>query len=120
MTKKAKLRGQADKLWYIHNKGERCEICGLRGIIQVHHFYYKRNYPHLRYDDDNAINLCKACHFLLHFGGNPDIQERIIDSRGKKWYNRLKERAFTNKKPSYQTIGWYEKNIERLQADEKM
>ena len=114
-TKKQQLRGLADKLWYQKYLKGYCEVCGSSGgVLQGHHFFYRSSYGHLRYSPENHITLCRACHFLLHFKGNPDIQQRIIEKRGKKWYHKLRKEAFNKQKPSYQTIQYYQNIIEQL------
>lgn len=114
MTKKQTLRKQADRLWFKRHLKKKCEVCG-EPAIQCHHFYYKSNYGHLRYDEDNAISLCRGCHFLLHHQDPKRIEEKIIEKRGKKWYNNLKKKAYTEPKGSYQTIKYYEDIIKELQ-----
>ena len=70
-SKKSKLQSQADVLWYNKLIKDNCELCGENWALQVHHFYYKGSYGHLRYDLENGITLCKMCHFALHAGGDP-------------------------------------------------
>jgi len=112
-SKKAKLRSEADNLWFRVNLKDKCEVCGEKAI-QVHHFFYKSSYGHLRYDNDNAISLCQKCHFILHHQDPKIITDKIIEKRGKEWYNKLKEKA-QEKHRSYQTTGYYYDIIEGLQ-----
>ena len=109
------LRNKADKLWFQKYLKSICEVCG-KPAIQCHHFYHKGNYPHLRYDKDNAISLCRACHFVLHFGGNPEIQQKIIEKRGKKWYKLLQKRAHQKPIGTFLTSQWYQGKIKELQC----
>ena len=81
---------------------------------QVHHFYRKGGYPHLRYDLENGISICQSCHFKLHFTDNPDIVVAIIKNRGEEWYKSLKERS-KEKNSSYQGIKYYEDIIKCLE-----
>ena len=121
MTKKAKLRKQADRLWYEKAMegyedsvgATKCMACD-NNAQQIHHFYYKSSYSHLRYDMDNATPLCMHCHFLLHHQDPKKIEELIVAERGKKWNNRLKNKA--NKRPlqGYLTIKYYEDIIKNL------
>ena len=110
---KKKLRSKADKLWYQLLIKPKCEVCG-KQATQVHHFFPKGLFGHLRYNIDNGISLCSSCHFAHHHKGDPRIQQTIIEKRGKKWYNRLNKEK--RKSPaSYQTISYYRENIEKLQ-----
>ncbi len=103
-TAKQKLRAKADKLWFEKHIEENCEVCGCSEYLQVHHFYYKSSYGHLRYDDNNAITLCRKCHFLLHTRDPKLIENKIIENRGKSWYNKLTKQANNRPQSSYLTI----------------
>lgn len=46
-----------------------CQNCGKRGgTLNAHHILPYSRYPELRYDLDNGITLCKACHTGVHYG----------------------------------------------------
>jgi 5-methylcytosine-specific restriction endonuclease McrA len=111
---KIALRKKADRLWFIRNINPICENCGGKAT-QCHHFFPKRNFGHLRYDDDNAISLCASCHMGIHHRGDPTINETIIKNRGNKWYEALKKKAFNRPKGTYITVGWYREQIKRLE-----
>jgi len=110
MTKKQQLRNRADRLWFLKYLQERCEVCG-ETATQVHHFFPKGLYPSVRYSELNAISLCKRCHFFHHQRGDPTIHKTIIEKRGQKWYNQLKEES---SKKITQTISYYEDIIAGL------
>jgi len=115
-SKKKRLRGQCDRLWYevcIKKYGNQCDVCGGKARIQVHHFFPKGLYGILRYDLDNGISLCMGCHFKHHTCGDPTIHQTIVAKRGQKWYNDLKEKS-KSKESSYQTIKYYENTIIKL------
>ena len=112
-TSKKKLRSIADKLWFTKLIKPRCEVCS-SPAIQVHHYFPKGSFGHLRYDLDNGIALCQKCHMRIHFSGDPTVSQMIIEKRGKAWYNRLKKKAYDKPKPSYMTVKWYRDNIELL------
>lgn len=38
----------------------------LRERTEVHHIIHLEDNPSLRYDDDNLVSLCKACHNKRH------------------------------------------------------
>lgn len=109
---KAKLRSQADQLWFHKYLQQTCELCG-KPAIQLHHFYTKNLYGHLRYNKDNGISLCKSCHFSLHHK-DPTLTQNIIDKRGQNWYNNLKEKAKNPPKYYKISIRWYREIIDKL------
>ncbi|MFA5196245.1 MAG: HNH endonuclease [Bacteroidales bacterium] len=111
------LRSLADRLWYqlcILEHGTICEVCSCPAV-QVHHFFPKSNYGHLRYLVENGVVICQGCH-LKHHTGSPLIQQEIIGRRGIKWYRALKDRALTRPKDSYATISYYKGVIEDLKT----
>ena len=107
--KKKQLRSQCDKLWYEAYLKPECEVCG-ESATQVHHFYPKGLYGHLRYNRDNGISLCVKCHFFHHHRGDPLIHQAIIRARGKRWFNRLQKLA-RNRPKNFQTTLLYYKKI---------
>ena len=50
----------------ILERDEICQMCGTKKNLEVHHTMPFAQYPELRYDEDNAITLCKKCHMKLH------------------------------------------------------
>lgn len=47
----------------------RCLICGIHcvsGNIVAHHINPFKTYPHIRFDVDNGITLCRKHHLLVH------------------------------------------------------
>ncbi len=111
---KARLRSRADRLYFQYYLKENCEVCNCQ-VQQLHHFFSKSIYGHLRYDPDNLISLCNSCHFKLHHHGDPTIQEAIIENRGRKWFNNLKEKAQNTPKDYKINIGYYKDAIKRLE-----
>ena len=113
--KKKRLRSRADMLWYqacIKKHGGACELCGKTHQLQVHHYYPKGSYGHLRYKLSNGIILCKGCHFRLHHA-DATIQDLIRDKRGQKWYIQLKSLS-QQRLESYEKISYYEFHIKKL------
>jgi len=113
MNPKSRLQHKADKLWYLKYLRPACEVCGKKAV-QVHHFYYKGSYGHLRYNKDNAISLCMSCHFILHHQDPKKIEIKIIEARGQKWYKRLQEQALNKPEGSYLTMDYYRDKIKEL------
>jgi len=113
--KKKRLRKKADKLWYEVNlmKEPNCVVCG-KPANQVHHFYGKGAYGHLRYDLDNGISICQGCHFKHHTRADAGIHLAIIEKKGQEWVERLKKKAKNRPESSYKTIGYYENQIDKL------
>ena len=59
--------------------GRRCQMPGCtlkRPKIQVHHILKWSSYPHLRYDINNGITLCVACHKKIR--GKEDDYVRLF------------------------------------------
>ena len=115
MTKKQRLRKQADELWKIaimDKWGKRC-YCSTEAS-SPHHFYPKGLYGHLRYDLDNGVPLCIGHHFSHHHKGDPVVHQMVIEKRGNRWFNSLKRKAHTRPKMSLQTIGYYQDIIDQL------
>lgn len=112
MDNKARLRKTADRIWFLKCIKKECEVCG-KEASQVHHFFPKGQFGHLRYDINNGISICNACHFSHHTKGNPIIHQTIIQKRGQKWYEELRDKS--RKSPqSYQTIAYYKNTINKL------
>jgi 5-methylcytosine-specific restriction endonuclease McrA len=111
-NKKSKLQSEADKLWYNKLLKPVCEVCGKKAL-QVHHFYYKGSFGHLRYDEDNGISLCQGCHFLIHHKDPKPITKIIIEKRGQKWADELETKS-KKRLSSFKTVSYYLSIIEKL------
>lgn len=44
----------------------KCQCCGLKKKLHVHHIFSYKYYPSLRTDVNNGITLCKYCHQKYH------------------------------------------------------
>jgi len=111
-SKKSKLQSEADRLWFIVLFAPICEVCSGKAT-QVHHFFPKGNYGHLRYNLKNGIPICKLCHFKHHTKFSPEIHQAIIKKRGQDWYDDLEAEA-RKRLSSFKTIGYYEDIISKL------
>jgi len=67
---------------------DKCLVCGGEYSC-LHHFYPKSQTTYLRYNWENLIPICAGCH-LRHHAGDPDIHARVIEIKGKDWYENLK------------------------------
>jgi hypothetical protein len=95
-----------------------CEACGMQSSVG-HHFIEKSRSNLLRFDLRNIISLCQSCHTKIHnqFRGNSlgthDVVERVIKSRGTKWYKEL--RSLEHKSIKADIIFW-SKMVEELKS----
>lgn len=123
-TEKDKLKIEADKLWHLAGIKKWGEICFFNNsekraenhtkIIKFgHHIKPKGLYPHLRYDLDNFLNVCWACHYKLEKCDRSMILD-VREQRGKTWYNRLEKKAKQKPDSSFLTINWYSDKIKVL------
>uniref|UniRef100_A0A7V3JAD4 HNH endonuclease n=1 Tax=candidate division CPR3 bacterium TaxID=2268181 RepID=A0A7V3JAD4_UNCC3 len=116
LTKKEKLRREADKLWQLilmrRYKG-RCFVCGKKAI-EVHHFVPKQQCLALRYDLENGIPTCRSCHFQIHFKSDPLIPLIIAFKKGKNWVKYLQEKK---KEKVQMTTEWLEEQIKKLRME---
>lgn len=93
--------------------GNRCMFCG-RQYDKAHHFFCKGQYPHLRYDLDNGVNICIIEHSGIHqTGKKSEIEKQIIEKRGKQWFVDLRRKA-NNMPSSFKCERWYREKIEEL------
>ena len=111
-NKKQRLRSEADKLAFQKYLQPTCQICG-EEAKQLHHFYPKSIYNHLRYTPENLISLCLRCHFLLTHQ-NRRLEDKIREKRGEKWFRKLSKLAHQRPDPSFKTTDYYNKKIKEL------
>ena len=113
MTPKTRLQKQADKLWFEAYLQPKCEICDNKAT-QLHHYYYKSSFGHLRYDKDNGISLCQQHHFQLHHQDPKKVEYLIVKKRGSQWLEKLQQKAYNPSANFKTTIGYYKKVINQL------
>ena len=47
-----------------------CRVCGAKNTrLHVHHIHSFKEYPRLRFAEDNGIAVCEGCHAAIHWGG---------------------------------------------------
>ena len=86
-----KLKRELDRLWVekaFEKYGRKCLICG-KEATEVHHFIPKSLSLNLRWDLDNAVPICRKCHFNLHNRSDPYLNLIIVFIRGKDWLDRI-------------------------------
>lgn len=64
-----------------------CELCGQDTQV-AHHHIHKAKCLALRYNVDNLIPLCNACHLKLHWNESY-WASKIVEKRGIKWFQKL-------------------------------
>ena len=104
---------QADKLWFqacVDKFGELCEYCG-KPMMQVHHFYRKSNYGHIRYSLVNGVVCCQGCHIRAD---EPPFIDKIREKRGEEWYSELKDLALHPPSDYKNTIKWHKEQLTKL------
>lgn len=108
-----KWRKECDKLMQI--KGQKLFpkslLSGLPTQV-MHHFFPKSVSARLRYEWDNLIPLTNGEHMRLHQSGDPTYEHRIIEIKGKDWYNKLLE---TRKEQVKINVAYYRAIKEQLQ-----
>lgn len=80
-----------------------CLLCGKETQV-AHHFIKKSTSLNLRYDLNNLINLCHACHQRLHFNDEGLWNGRIALIKGKEWLDNLEKNKRSIVKPNYDEI----------------
>lgn len=73
---------------WVKRNNPKCLLCGNPTQV-AHHFFPKSVSNRLRYELANCVPLCNGCHNRLHQSGDPSYEQRIIEIKGKKWYQRL-------------------------------
>lgn len=114
MNPKARLRKKGLRKWFEVCYKPQCELCG-NPTKDVHHFFLKSDAGWLMFDPDNAVSLCIKCHTAKHWRGDPRVDIRIKEVKGKIWYDRLTLKRNTVPKPSYKTIKWLKSQIDNLE-----
>lgn len=111
------VRNKADKLLtpIITTQHPECflrgsENCNFHSQVAHHHIKKSRSTP-LRYDLDNLIPLCHACHLMLHQNESKWVT-RLIELKGLEWSQTLIERdRAANIKAD---VHFYMENFDRL------
>ena len=78
----------------------KCEVCGGKIRINVHHIKPFHTHPELELEPTNLITLCESlsyglnCHLLIgHLGNYKNVNPKSVED-SKIWNSKLKERNF--------------------------
>ena len=66
-------------------RDKKCVICGGMGR-QAHHIKNGQHHPDSRFDVDNGVTLCRACHTQFHCNFKNSFREKATE---KDWFNFL-------------------------------
>lgn len=115
-----KLEKQCDEAWSLAiRKPCRCELCGQVGDIKsfdAHHLVHRANKA-TRWDTDNGVCLCKACHrFKVHMDtmSAAVLFEKLKDKRGQEWFENLECKRWMIWKPTLENLENIKKELETL------
>lgn len=59
-------RWKAFRCFVFAVRGRKCEICGCRRSLQVHHLWYFKNHNAWEYTVNQVMVLCRNCHAKMH------------------------------------------------------
>ena len=105
MVKKP-IRKECDNLWsqkVKHLAGYKCEKCGKTKYVQAHHIVPRTNHA-LRYDIENGVALCRACHLYWAHKDTIDFYNWAKTIRDFKYLESARHRQSKN---DYQAIKLY-------------
>ena len=92
------LNKQLDKLWseVVRSKGA-CELCGRRPpevVLHAHHIFSRKKYS-TRYDLDNSVCLCMACHLYSAHRNIQEFADWVCEKIGREKLDDLRKKANT-------------------------
>lgn len=109
--KKSTLINKLDKLVSLKVRSlGHCERCGKKAeLVQLQPAHiYSRAIKVIRFDSENILCLCAACHFWGHM--HPaDFVDWIRD----RWPGRIESLREKMKNPKTLTIKWYQEQLEQ-------
>lgn len=110
---KKRLEKDCDNLWskiIKHKAGWKCEKCGRDGLGLNSHHIFSRRFKNTRWDLDNGICLCVACHFMAH-QRSIEFAEWIIKSK-KNQYEKIKfHSTIRHRKVDMKSLKLYLENV---------
>lgn len=91
-----KAKKQLDILWslQIRKRDQTCRRCGGNGGLQAAHIFSRGNLT-TRWDKENGLGLCYACH--IHWAHRKPVEFAlwVIDLLGRKKFQELKKKSKT-------------------------
>jgi len=93
-TKVARMRDAADLLFRSllrRRDGNRCRLCG-EPASTVHHVFTVGCSTATRYDPENGLSVCVACHCGCHSVRAAEYLARCQDTMGMEMFRRVRER----------------------------
>lgn len=118
LPNKKTVRNKCDNLLtpIIKEKYPNCLLRGAQscaGVTQVaHHHVHKSSSSHLRYDIENLIPLCGACHVMLH-NDESYWGAKVAQIKGTEWFDYISAEKHISVKTD---VHFYISNHERLQT----
>ena len=90
-----------------------CEVCGRKNEVG-HHVITKALSSYLRYNWLNLVHICHSCHFSHHIQSDPSILAKLIETRGKEWYDNLEK---VRRTPQKTGIKYYQDIYTQLEKE---
>lgn len=89
LPKVSTVRNKTDALLtpIIKKMYPRCLFCPNPTEV-AHHHVHKSKSTRLRYEIDNLVNLCNACHLTLHMNESY-WASKVVEARGLDWFRAL-------------------------------
>lgn len=106
------IRNKCDALLtpIVKKQNPKCLLCPNSTEV-AHHHIHKSKSTRLRYEMENLINLCNACHLRLHCNESY-WASRIVEIKGVEWFKALdKKKDELVKADVHFYIQWHEKLI---------
>lgn len=113
MTPRARLRAECDSIFssIIRSQGY-CEICGDRYHLECAHII-RRGHEGVRWDTDNAVCLCAACH-QRYTDSDHAWKAWVARTRGETFWAMLLERHHTDPRPDLHGTRWRLRALKKL------
>jgi 5-methylcytosine-specific restriction endonuclease McrA len=99
---------------FIRRRDKVCQVCGKATDLQVSHIFSRSNRA-IRWDEDNAMLLCKRHHLYWAHKNPVEFAEFVRNKLGEWKYEALKMRKSAVRKTDLSAVKLYlEKKIKEL------